>query len=97
MKTPLIFSFCLLGFLHPLPAVESAFGNAPLNAAALALRDRVATTHRSGGVTAAIRLLDAEANDFIRKSGATARYDFFAALQDEAQSRIAVTSPSFSG
>lgn len=84
MKTPLIFSLCLLASLHPLPAGELTFGNAPKDPAALALSARVADTHRTGGGAAAIRLLDAEANEFIRKSDATARYDFFAALQDEA-------------
>jgi tetratricopeptide (TPR) repeat protein len=85
MKPSLIFAALLpLASIPALPAAEPTFGNAPKNAAALAFAAGIADTHRKGGVAEAIRKLDSEASAFIRKAGATARYDFFAAMFEEA-------------
>ncbi len=67
-----------------LEAQKLTFGAPPEDKAALALRDRIVETYRTQGIPAAIRLLDGEVPKFVAGAGATARYDLYSALNQEA-------------
>lgn len=84
MKSSILVALCLWSSVLALPAEKMQFGNAPKDAAAQAFGVRVADIHRTGGIAAATKFLDAEAPVFLKNASATACYDFFAALQDEA-------------
>ncbi len=71
---------------HGAMGEKMLFGDAPEDKDAKALCDKIVAAYRSQGVAPAIRLLDAEGRAFIKKSGATARYDFFDFLKVEAGS-----------
>lgn len=62
------------------------FGGAPRDAAAYALRDRIVEARRTQGIEPAIRILDREGRDFIKRSDATGWFDFFEALREETTS-----------
>lgn len=80
----MLIALCLLSPVSALPPEGASFGNAPKDASAQAFGERISEIHRTRGIEEAVKVLDAEAPAFMRKAGATARYDFFAALQDEA-------------
>jgi len=84
MKSSILIALCLFSSVYALPPENMQFGNAPKDAAAQAFGVRIAEIHRTRGIAEAIRLLDAETPVFMKNAGATAQYDFFAALQDEA-------------
>ncbi|MCU0794491.1 MAG: hypothetical protein MUF31_01005 [Akkermansiaceae bacterium] len=84
MKPIILLAFGIIATWSSVSADESSFGNAPRNESAIALGEQVVATYRRDGVEKAIDFLEAEAPGFFEKSGATARYDFLAALFEEA-------------
>jgi hypothetical protein len=82
-KLHLFAVFCLC-HAPVLEAQKLTFGNPPEDKSALALRDRIVERYRSQGIPAALRMLDEESPKFLAGAGATARYDFYSALNQEA-------------
>lgn len=85
MKISIITIACIL-FFQAQPASADLFGKVPPSKAATELKVRIVETYKSQGIAPAIRLLDEEGREFLKKSDAQARFDFHDVLVIETKS-----------